>query len=119
MPGRDGANRIVDAIGPETFTYSDLVRQVGDIIGKRRPIVPLPPSVGYAVGWAIGKLTGDVMITAEEIDGLMAGLLATGSPPAGQTRLTRWARENAATLGMRYASELARRRDRQQAYERL
>ncbi|MBI4678589.1 MAG: NAD(P)H-binding protein [Elusimicrobia bacterium] len=117
--GREGANRTVDAIGPETFVYRDLARQVGDIIGKRRPIAFLPPSVGYAFGWAIGKLTGDIMITTEEIEGLMAGLLATDSLPTGQTRLTDWARTNAPTLGLRYASELARRRDRGQAYENL
>ena len=49
----------------------------------------------------------------------MAGLLATSSPPAGETRLTGWTRENAATLGRRYASELARRRNRTAAYEQL
>jgi len=32
------------------------------------------------------------------------------SPPAGQTKLTDWARQNATVLGRRYASELGRRR---------
>ncbi len=59
---------------------------------------------------AIGRLVGDVLITREEITGLMAGLLYLDAPAAGTTRLTDWARENAATLGARYASELARRR---------
>ena len=30
-----------------------------------------------------------------------------------------WARENASTLGVRYASELARRRDRLKSYDEL
>ena len=64
-------------------------------------------------------VTGDVTITREEIGGLMAGLLATGSPPAGPTRLTDWAREHRDSLGVRYASELARRRDRVTAYSDL
>jgi uncharacterized protein YbjT (DUF2867 family) len=110
--GRERANAIVDAIGPETFTYRDLVRQIGAAIGKPRPIVSLPPSLGYASGWLIGKLMGDIVITREEIKGLMQDLLCTKSPPAGSTRLTDWARANAATLGQRYASELARRRSR-------
>ena len=117
--GRDRANRIVDAIGPETFTYRDLVRQLGEIIGQRRPIVSVPPTVGYVAGWLLSKLTGDVTITRDEIRGLMANLLCTDSPPAGPTRLTDWARQHAATLGRRYASELARRRNRQAAYEDL
>jgi NADH dehydrogenase len=112
--GRESANTIVDAIGPETFTYRDLVGEIGSIIGKPRAIISLPPSLGYASGWLIGTFTGDVMITREEIRGLMQNLLCTKSLPAGSTRLTNWARANAATLGQHYASELARRRNRQE-----
>jgi hypothetical protein len=39
----------------------------------------------------------------------MAGLLYVDSPPAGHMRFTDWARENAATFGVRYVSELQRR----------
>jgi len=49
----------------------------------------------------------------------MQDLLCTNSPPTGETRLTDWARQHADTLGRRYASELARRRNRQLAYEQL
>ena len=49
----------------------------------------------------------------------MANLLYVDSPPAGTTRLTDWARANVATLGRRYASELARRRDREHSYAEL
>lgn len=113
--GRERTNRIIDAIGPETFTYRELVRQIGMIIGKPRPVLSLPPALGYATGQLIGKFTGDVVITREEIAGLMQNLLGTHSPPAGGTRLTDWARANAAPLGQHYASELARRRNRQEA----
>jgi NADH dehydrogenase len=57
-----------------------------------------------------------VVITRDEVEGLMQGLLATGSEPAGRTKLSTWARERAATLGRRYASELGRRRNRRVAY---
>ncbi len=109
-------NAIIDAIGPETFTYRELVRSVGKCIGKERPIVSVPPSLGYTAGWIVGKLVGDVVITRDEIRGLMDGLLYVDSPPAGETRLTEWAAEYADTLGHRYASELARRKDRRTAY---
>lgn len=66
-----------------------------------------------------GKLVGDVTITREEIDGLKSDLLCTNSPPAGNTKLTDWAREHAAALGTRYASELARRKNRAEAYDNL
>jgi uncharacterized protein YbjT (DUF2867 family) len=117
--GKDRSERVIDAIGPETFTYRRLVEEIGSIIGVKRPIVSVPPSIGYAVGAVLGKLVGDVMITREEVEGLMADLLVTQSPPAGTTRLTDWARQHAETLGKHYASELARRKNRQAAYERL
>lgn len=114
--GKQSGNRIIDAIGPETFTYRGLAETIGEIIGKRRPIVSVPPAVGFAVGWVIGKLMGDVMVTREEIQGLMDNLLCVDSPPAGGTRLTDWATEKSATLGRHYTSELARRRDRESEY---
>ncbi len=116
---QDAVDSVTDAIGPETFTYRELVHAIGELIGCRRPMVSLPPVVGWCAGWAIGKWTGDVTITRDEVAGLMADLLYTKSPPAGQTRLTEWTREHAATLGIRYASEMARRRDRTGDYGKL
>ncbi len=115
--GKSRENRIINAIGPETFTYRGLVEAVGEIIGKKRPVVSVPPWVGYAAGWVIGKLVGDVMVTKEEIAGLMANLLYADSPPTGKTQLTDWAAERSATLGLHYTSELARRRDRKSIYQ--
>jgi NADH dehydrogenase len=116
--GKRRENVIVDAIGPETFTYRELVRMVAGAIGVRRPILSLPPALAYAAGWTLGRLKGDVMITWPEVRGLMADLLHTDSPPAGSTRLTDWVREHRDTLGKRYASELKRRKDRRIAYEK-
>lgn len=108
--GQKKGNRVIDAIGPETFTYRELVQTIGRIIGKPRPIIGIPDTMGYAVGWIIGKVVGDVVITREEIEGLKANLLYTDSPPAGETKLTEWAGNNAGTIGIKYAGELARRR---------
>lgn len=103
-------NVIIDAIGPETFTYRGLVKSIAKIIGVWRPIISVSPEVGYRAGKLIGNIMGDVTITRPEIEGLMADLLYVESPPAGRTRLTDWARENAATLGKTYANELSRRK---------
>ena len=115
--GASRENVIVDAIGPETYTYRELVATIGRLIGVRRPILSVNPRIGYWAGRLIGALVGDVIITQEEIEGLMAGLLYVDSPPAGSTRLSAWIQENAATLGQRYTSELARRTDRLSAYQ--
>jgi uncharacterized protein YbjT (DUF2867 family) len=109
-------NRIVEAIGPETFTYRELVLAIADAIGVHRLIMPLPPVLGFLGTWAMGKILRDVIITWDEIKGLMGNKLFVDAPPAGTTKLTEWARAHAATLGVRYASELVRRSDREAAY---
>ena len=114
--GEKRDNVIIDAIGPETFTYRGLVETIGGLIGKARPIVSMPPALGYFAGWLIGKFVDDVMITREEIEGLMADLLFVESPPTGKTKLTDWARARRDTLGLKYTSELTRRRDREAEY---
>ena len=110
-------NVIIDAVGRETFTYRELVKVVGETIGKERYVISVPPSVGYLVGWVLGKFVGDVMITRHEIKGLMTDLLHVDSPPTGTTGLTDWIRQHADSLGMRYTSELARRRCRTGQYQ--
>ncbi|MFC1864064.1 SDR family oxidoreductase [Thermodesulfobacteriota bacterium] len=116
MHGSERKNTVIDAIGPETFTYRDLVKTVSAIIGKHRPIISVPPGIGYLAGLIIGKLVNDVMITKEEIEGLMANLLYVESPPTGSTKLTEWAKKHSETLGLKYTSELARRVDRASEY---
>ena len=107
--GQNNENIILDAIGPESYTYREWVEKIGRIIGKSRPVLPMPPRLAFLVGWIIGKFKKDVMITWPEVQGLMDGLLYVDSPPTGQTKLTTWAEEHAETLGRHYASELNRR----------
>jgi NADH dehydrogenase len=107
-------NAIIEAIGPETFTYRGLVEAIGRIIGKPRRIISVPPGLGYAVGKVAGWLLRDVVITRDEIRGLMQNrLFVDTAPPAlATTRLTDWAAANRDWLGAHYASELRRRRNR-------
>jgi NADH dehydrogenase len=109
--GKSRENRIINAIGPETFTYRELVTTISEIIlGKKRTIISIPDSVGLAVGKLVGWLTGDVVITREEIQGLKSELLYVEDQPAGMTSLTEWLREHRDIVGKRYAGELARRK---------
>jgi NADH dehydrogenase len=54
----------------------------------------------------LGPIVGDVILTREEIEGLMANLLVSNQPATGDTRLTEWMARNSPVLGNRYASEL-------------
>ena len=110
---RAGGNQVINAIGPETFKYSDLVGSVGKAIGRTRPIIRVSPAMGYAASRIIGWCMRDIFITREEIKGLMDGLLYVNAPPVGITPLTDWMRTCAQTLGRAYASELARRQSPQ------
>jgi NADH dehydrogenase len=114
--GKIRENAIINAVGPETFTFRDLVIQIGKIIGKQKPVISVPPAIGYWIGWLIGKMVGDIFITWDEVKGLMADLLCVNAPPAGKTKLTEWAKTQADFLGRRYASELRRRKDRSTSY---
>ena len=117
--GRRPEDAVIDAVGPETFTYRGLVQAIGQAIGKPRLTMRVPAALGWRAAWLIGRLMGDVLLTRDEVLGLMANLLVTDSPPAGPTRLSDWLRENAGTLGLRYFGELVRRRERTRPYEQL
>ena len=114
--GKGGDNTIINAIGPETFTYRALVAAVGEAIGRNRPILSVSPGAVYAASRVVGWFMRDTFITREEIVGLMDNLLFVDAPAAGSTKLTDWMKANSNTLGRKYASELARRRDRVSAY---
>ncbi len=117
--GKKTENVIIDAIGPETFTYRELAREIGKAIGKRRPIIQVPPIKGYLLGKFVGMLQHDVTITYDEIRGLMADLLYTESQPTGKTKLSVWLKDNAASVGLRYSNELKRRGNGVNSYDNL
>ena len=117
--GKKTENVIIDAIGPETFTYRGLAQAIGTAIGKQRLIVSVPPFKGYLLGKIVGFFHHDVTITYDEIGGLMADLLHTASPPAGTTKLTDWLRDNAAAVVRHQSNELKRRSDLRQSSEKL
>lgn len=115
--GKIRENSIINAVGPESFTYKELVRTIGRIIGKNRPIISIHPLAGYLFAKAVGWLVRDTFLTWEEIKGLMAGTLAADTPPVGTTKLTDWVSRHSETLGKKYTNELARRKDREAGYK--
>ena len=98
----------LDAVGPETFTFREMVQQIRRTTGGRAMVVSLPPPLVLASAQVMGFVVRDVVLTREEIDGLMSGHLVSQGPPTAQTRLTDWMRDHRDSLGRHYASELAR-----------
>lgn len=104
----DEQNAIIDAVGPEIFTFENLVKLIVRETRASTRLVHLPASIAYAATRVIGWFTGDVVLTWEEYKGLMANLLVTEGQATGQTRLSRWLAENGDRVGQDYASEVAR-----------
>lgn len=101
-------NMTVDAAGPEVLTFNELVEHVADAVESRARIVHLSPLVTLGLSRAAGTFLKDVLLTSDEVDGLMAGLLVSDDPPTGRTRFSEWIHENRDTLGSEYTSELNR-----------
>jgi NADH dehydrogenase len=99
---------LTDAVGPDTLCFRELVSLIGVIIGRRRPLLPVPPGLVLLAARLLSLLLGDVLLTRHEIEGLMAGLLVSTEPPLGRTRLSDWLQANRLTVGTKYASELKR-----------
>jgi NADH dehydrogenase len=108
----DARNEILNAIGPETFTYRGLVEAVRESLGLKRLVISVPPALAFWACRLIGLAVRDVVITRQEIRGLMEGRLCVDAPPLGATKLTEWMDRHKDTLGRHYASEMARRIDR-------
>jgi NADH dehydrogenase len=99
---------VIDAAGPETLEYRELVSRVRWAIGSRSLVVPMPTAVVLAAARLLGVLVGDVVLTRDEIRELSSSLLTSSEPPRGRIRLTEWLPAHAGALGRRWASELAR-----------
>ncbi|HZP71914.1 MAG TPA: NAD(P)H-binding protein [Gaiellaceae bacterium] len=106
-----GARRddmVVDAVGPETYRFDELVRVIRGAVGSRSPIVRLPPRIALTLSRLVGLAVRDVVLTRDEIDGLRANLLVSDEPPTGTTSFAAWTVEHGPELGRGYSSELAR-----------
>lgn len=101
-------NIIIDAVGPEIYTFDELVLLIADKINSRAKIIHLNPELSLFLSRLIGHIVNDVILTKDEVVGLMANLLISKNPPTGKTRLSEWLSQNASTVGTRYASELDR-----------
>jgi nucleoside-diphosphate-sugar epimerase len=105
---RAGGDVILDAAGPETASFDEIVQTIRRAVGSRAPIVHVPPSAMAAASRALGLLLRDVVLTADEISGLTSGLLVSHQAPLGQIGFTAWLAEHSRSIGRSYANELQR-----------
>ena len=106
--GQSRENLVLDAVGPDIFRFDEIVRLLASILDRRVIITHVPPGLGFALAKLIEPFVGDVLITRDEIAGLMAGLLISRQPPTGMTHLVDWLQSHKERVGKAYASELQR-----------
>jgi NADH dehydrogenase len=106
--GHEKRSLVLDAAGPETFTFDELVRRMAKQVGSHARLLHMNPERALKLIRMVGGLVGDVVLTREEIDGLMEDMLAVPGAPAGHTLFSSWLGQNAATLGSSYFSEMVR-----------
>ncbi len=99
---------VLDAIGRETFTFKDFVKLIALKVKPKIKFVHLPPAMGIALGKVIGLAVGDVILTKDELRGLMDGMLVSNQAPNGRARFSEWLEQNGLALGAAYSSELGR-----------
>jgi NADH dehydrogenase len=99
---------VIDAAGPELMDFRELVALVRAAVGTHAPVIPLPPALMTLAARAVGLLVGDVVLTPDEITGLMAGLLISHHRPHGEIAFSQWLDEHKTSLGNSYANELDR-----------
>jgi NADH dehydrogenase len=98
----------IDAVGPETYPFGQLVRLMAKILGSRARLLNGPPWLALIASRLMGLALADVMLTRDELQGLMSNLLVSNSAPTGQTLFSNWILANVTSLGKRYASEIGR-----------
>lgn len=104
----EGTSTSVDAIGPESFTFKEMVQLIASRIKPNARLIHVSPRLGIVLGSLIGFALRDRLLTRDELKGLMDELLTSSQIPNGATRFSEWIDSNKATVGQRYSSELAR-----------
>jgi uncharacterized protein YbjT (DUF2867 family) len=106
--GMQQENCVLDAVGPEMFSFEDLVHQIALTVGSKPKFIHVNQEIVIQMLRLLGPIVGDVVLTREEIEGLMANLLISKQPATGWTQITTWLANNATVLGSKYASEIQR-----------
>jgi NADH dehydrogenase len=105
--GKQGSEAI-DAIGPENYTFEDFVRLIARTIKPQEILFHIPPTMGVILGQLIGLAVGDIILTHDELQGLMTNLLTSTQASNGNTRFSEWLLDHRESIGAGYTSESQR-----------
>jgi uncharacterized protein YbjT (DUF2867 family) len=98
----------VDAVGPQSVTFRQLVDTVRAAVGSHAIVLPVPGPVLTGLSGALSLLLRDTLLTRDEYQAMANGLADSDRPATGEIVLTDWIAKHGPTLGRRYANELDR-----------
>ena len=98
----------VDAVGPESLTFRQMVAEIRDAVGSRSVVVPVPGAVIPAMAALLNLVLRDTLLTADEYASMAAGRADSAAPATGTVVFTDWVHAHGNELGRRYANELDR-----------
>jgi NADH dehydrogenase len=98
----------LDAVGPEVYTFEEMVGLMASRIKPGVRLVHLAPSTGIFLGQLLGLGLGDIILTRDELQGLMDELLTSEQTPNGASRFSEWLEANKERIGRSYSSEIGR-----------
>ncbi|HMU44148.1 MAG TPA: NAD(P)H-binding protein [Ignavibacteriaceae bacterium] len=99
---------ILDAIGPETFTFQEFVQLIASAIKPAAALIHIPPAIGIIFGKLIGLVLRDNILTRNELKGLMDEMLTSKQQPNGTTAFSDWLESHKEKIGSVYSSEIER-----------
>ena len=101
-------NVTVDAVGPDSPTFREMVTAIRTATGSRSLLVPMPGWLIPPLSAVLGAALRDVLLTSEEYQAMAAGLATSDAPATGETSLMDWIAAHGTELGRVYANELDR-----------
>ncbi len=104
-------NKIINVIGPETFTWQEFISEINNALGLKSIFFPFPGYYIYIpliVSSILGYFLHDRLLTFEEVNSLRDNLCLTDSPPIGTIKFSEWLKTNKTKLGKKWNGEIPR-----------
>jgi nucleoside-diphosphate-sugar epimerase len=98
----------VDAVGPQSVTFREMVDAIRVAVGSRARVVSVPGPVLLGLSSVLGAALRDTLLTREEYRAMADGLADSADPATGETVFTDWVAGHGPQLGRGYANELDR-----------
>lgn len=68
------ANSTVPVVGPEELTFGDCVRRIGQVLGRRVLVVPLPVAANATFAWLQERVTNEPIVSRAQVRMLAEGI---------------------------------------------